>query len=203
MTMPENSPGTMPQASPTPPAAKSDKRKQTIIVIASIAGVLLTYLIYRRSKTTSSTASTVLATPTASSAGVGASDATNTALTGIADQLGTLTSDLTQAATPSTPADSFDPTGGGGIVKNTAGTGSLWEILTNGDLYHLTGSQFAVLQSEGLGWNGVSYNDPVAAAAVATPTPPAQVSNTIVGKAVVQGTPTVATTPLASNQSVP
>jgi hypothetical protein len=113
-------------------AAKPEKRKQTIIVIATIIGVLLTYLIYRRSQSSSGGTASVTV-PSADSSMAGASDATDTALSQLSNQLGNLTSLLTPPpADDSAPTAGFDPTDKNVIENITSGqyfqvqSGGLW-----------------------------------------------------------------------------
>lgn len=134
------------------PAAKSDKRKQTIIVVATVAGVLLTYLIYRRSKNTAATGSaTTVATPVAAATDTTADDNTQSALTSVANQLGNLTSLLTPTTTATSTAPiastlynpSTDANQVSGYVQNKYGT--ILQVLSDGSLFGLTGQQYAAL----------------------------------------------------------
>lgn len=90
----------------TPPGKKSDKRKQTIIVIASVVGVLITYLIYRRSSANAATAGTANTTTAATSPTTTDSPAEDSLLGQISTQLSALGSSATSAvssAATSTP----------------------------------------------------------------------------------------------------
>lgn len=150
---------------------KSNKRKQTIIATGAVLGVLLTYMLYRRSKTASSAGGTAtVAAPLASSGAVGASDAQTQALTGLSNQISGLVSALTPSATPTATADPFSTTlldnysnfyatnvgqPGGAIYGIESGAGGG----VAGKVDHITGNDWLALNAEGAKI-GTTYNVP-------------------------------------------
>lgn len=137
-----------------PAKNKDDKRKQTIIAVSAVLGVLLTYILIRRSQAASATgASTATPLSTASTA-TPATDATSTALGNISNQLGALTSQLTSQASAATATPAVDPNTNPGIgygVNNTGNflydlkTATYGQVQSNGGIDWLTGTQAAVV----------------------------------------------------------
>lgn len=91
--MPDLEPGSS-NGAPSSKSSKADKKKQTILVIAAIVGVLLTYLLYRRSQANAAAAATAPAStlaPGTDTTGTATPDITSL-LTSLGSSLGQLTS---------------------------------------------------------------------------------------------------------------
>jgi hypothetical protein len=130
------------------PSSKADKRKQTIIAVTAVIGVLLTYLLWRRSTSSSVSASSpAAATPTAdgvssggTSAGAdysGALNALGSELSQLQTSVGTLTdanSSLQSQLTATQNRLQSTTTGQGAQIHHLAGVIQHNEALTTAQL---------------------------------------------------------------------
>lgn len=137
---------------------KDDKRKQTIIVVASVMGVLLTYLIYRRSKSTAAQGGTTTAASPTSDTAIGdlaASEGNTQTLLG---QLGNQISGLTAALTPSTTdtapvaapapiASTLFAPSADAVGYERLNNGFIGQVESDGSILGLTGQQWLGIQA--------------------------------------------------------